>query len=1546
MASYRAPVSIFVLALVLFPVIPPPLPAEAAAQAGITRVRQSVKALNLANHAIPTITELMAAGQLGGQLYPTHEVRDLALEKKVNLSFGQAMDLWNRHEYDSAVKLFKEHVEQVPESPWVSEAALHIGCDAQYNGRYKEAGERFQWIIKKNKGKSHPGARALRNKARLRLGVLKVYENDFVGARELFEQLKEEGTDWRQRTYASHWLQRLCRYTADGRAMLDCGSRALAYLLERGGRRREAEEVAGLLPETFQGHSMKGLSDIAARYGYDLAAVQLSPEELKALPLPAIVRMGRAHGRGHYWVLEKIEGDTLGLLDPQSGRRFRQDLSAFSDEWGGQALFFFTGKALPGVRLAQSFVEASFGGCCGVPRAEDGLGASWRNFGPSSLPDHCTAGSPRWFVNMVNMNLYVKDVPLWYKSPIGPSVSISLSYNSQSAIAAHEPFGNKWSFNYGTYLVVDTGGNVTVFMPDGRRDIYTPDGSGGYVSPYLVFNRLVRIQENLFELRFPGDTVYVYDIPPGTASLQPFLVQIRDAHGERLSLGYNNEVQLSTITDASGKVSTLTYNADGLVTQVTDPFGRSAAFDYDDDRNLIGITDMGGYWCAMGYDEDSYVESIENERGRWGFYTELPGPRGGGGRYPPPGAKMWQGYRITITDPLGEREEYFYCGGGEGFGWYVSPRHYIAWESATINNDSAKTPKTTYEYSRVGQRGEIQKIVSPEGGTTAYEYDAAGNRTRITDPHGHSVSLTYNEMGRITSLMDARGRTTTFLYHENGVDLMALESGLGTMALTYNGTHDVTSFTDLLGNTTRITYNPYGQIASQIDALGVVTEYTCDEEQRLSRITKDGHMLNEMTYDFMNRVKTRTDATGLTLVHEYNDLDHITAVTYPDGRFVEYTYSGCCPRLLESVTDRAGRSTSYVYDARERLIEAINPEGGSIRYAYDADGELTLVVDPNQQATAFEYDPEGRLVKTTHPDGTAVSYAYDVAGLLTRRTNARGIKATYAYDENHNLTEIKYSDDTPGVNFEYDDYNRLTQRQDGTGTYRFTYDARSMITGVDGPWEGDALAYTYDALGLRTALAPEMGRSLAYTHDPLGRLTGIQAGEGAYAYTYVDANPLTAGLNRPNGSATRYEYDSLRRLIKMSNLGSSAALINAYAYTYNDRDLRSSETATNGEPITHLEGARTTYDYDEANKLLVTSAPEWVIAHDADGNLTQGYTPEGYRFKAEYDAENRLKALEYMDKGGVIHRSEYLYTGDWMLAEVREYENGAVFSDTRIVRDGFLALQEKDETNKITREYTWGLNLGGGIGGLLNLRQGGDDYAYLYDGKGNVTALVDGSQAVAATYAYGPFGQVMARGGTLDQPYQFSTKRYDDQTGLAYFGYRFYSPELGRWISRDPIGFAGGDVNLYGYVGNSPPNKVDPLGLADVGMAWWPSWPPDASQNWMTIDPILFYIGVGGVLGAIDLNWNSANPRLTSVSLTTPQLGGGFNLCITKSDTINTRCPEYGPEPSLIEQPFHYSFGSHYLGISFADNFDTICFNFGLVVGLMPVNVNSPSISF
>lgn len=163
---------------------------------------------------------------------------------------------------------------------------------------------------------------------------------------------------------------------------------------------------------------------------------------------------------------------------------------------------------------------------------------------------------------------------------------------------------------------------------------------------------------------------------------------------------------------------------------------------------------------------------------------------------------------------------------------------------------------------------------------------------------------------------------------------------------------------------------------------------------------------------------------------------------------------------------------------------------------------------------------------------------------------------------------------------------------------------------------------------------------------------------------------------------------------------------------------------------------------------------------------------------------------------------------------------------SRWVDDGWNRIALLSPSNAVTAEYAWGLDASGslqgagGVGGLLATRlvsSSNTDYFPTYDGNGNVSEYLGITGNNVAHYEYDPFGTLTRRTGSTSTrlQYRFSTKPRDFNTGLYYYGYRWYDPVTGRWPSRDPIEERGG-VNLYGFVGNDGVNGLDVLGLATV----------------------------------------------------------------------------------------------------------------------------------
>ena len=197
-------------------------------------------------------------------------------------------------------------------------------------------------------------------------------------------------------------------------------------------------------------------------------------------------------------------------------------------------------------------------------------------------------------------------------------------------------------------------------------------------------------------------------------------------------------------------------------------------------------------------------------------------------------------------------------------------------------------------------------------------------------------------------------------------------------------------------------------------------------------------------------------------------------------------------------------------------------------------------------------------------------------------------------------------------------------------------------------------------------------------------------------------------------------------------------------------------------------------------------------------------------------------------------RSDFLYDGRGRLRTRKEFNWSAgtwsLSTETRYLYEGMRVVQERNGSDLPQVTYTRGTDLSGGregaggIGGLLGRSHGyntgtgawATHHFYHADGNGNVTYLVNTSRTLGASYRYDAYGRTTSTAtGTLapsDNVYRFSSKELHAKSGLYYYGYRLYDPNLQRWINRDPIGERGG-ISLYGFVANSPLDLIDPLGL-------------------------------------------------------------------------------------------------------------------------------------
>ncbi len=192
-----------------------------------------------------------------------------------------------------------------------------------------------------------------------------------------------------------------------------------------------------------------------------------------------------------------------------------------------------------------------------------------------------------------------------------------------------------------------------------------------------------------------------------------------------------------------------------------------------------------------------------------------------------------------------------------------------------------------------------------------------------------------------------------------------------------------------------------------------------------------------------------------------------------------------------------------------------------------------------------------------------------------------------------------------------------------------------------------------------------------------------------------------------------------------------------------------------------------------------------------------------------YDDENRLTGVT-ITQGSLVKQLSFAYDpfGRRIKKTVSPSGGGSGKETTNYVYDGQNIILEYNQAGSISAKYTHGPN----IDEPLVVQQGTNTYYYHSDGLGSITGLSNSSGTIVQTYSYDSFGNIAAT-GSITQPFTYTGREYDSETGMYFYRARYYDPKVGRFVTKDPIGFAGG-INYYVYVGNNPVKYLDPLGLA------------------------------------------------------------------------------------------------------------------------------------
>ena len=767
---------------------------------------------------------------------------------------------------------------------------------------------------------------------------------------------------------------------------------------------------------------------------------------------------------------------------------------------------------------------------------------------------------------------------------------------------------------------------------------------------------------------------------------------------------------------------------------------------------------------------------------------------------------------------------------------------------------------TRYIYDEADQ---LVNIIRPDGGVITRTYTLAGQLETETDAEGHVTRYTYDGFGRkVRVVQDEGGLNLTTVYtYDLDNRLIATQDAAGTVTrYEYDSWgRQVAEVRTVDGQTLTVTatYNLAGLIVSETDERGSVTTHEYDALGRRVRTVQDVGGLNlttVYTYDLFNNLVAMEDPRGTVTTYEYDDLNRLIRETRDAGGLnlvTAYEYDALGNRTVVTTPDGIVQRTEYNgYGQPVRVVEDADGAGYVTTYEYDGGLNVVRVTDPNGNVTRYTYTPLGVVASETRADGGVITYEYDRRGLLTGRTAQDGSVITYEYDGVRRLTRRAFSDGTVHT-FAYDGMGRMVSAASTGGGHTvervFAYNAMGDVVSQTQTLDGAAYTtrYAYDYTGGVMTTTYPSGAAVRRERDVFRRTTRVQEdGADVAAFTYDDG----AGQWRTtyaNGLVVTQQFDPLWRV---TQVGSSLA---TYAYGY-DAGGNRIWTERGGEYEVYVhDGSRqvTTayYGADDNDPAQVTSYDRRVdyrqdgvynrlaVSDSASGDTAYGPN-DGTR---STDPLNRYltvggATLTYDARGNLTADGTYTYTYDLSnkLVGVEgnghsvEYVYGPLGRRVARIVDGettwyvydvcYNILEERDGSGTLQARYIYGDE----VDRPLTMERGGAVYTYQQDGLGNVVLLSDAGGALVERYEYDIYGQPTLYDGdgavlsvsAVSNPYLFTAREWEPETGLYHFRARAYSPGLGRFLQQDPLGPTDG-LNLYTYAQNNPVTLTDPMGL-------------------------------------------------------------------------------------------------------------------------------------
>ncbi len=1052
----------------------------------------------------------------------------------------------------------------------------------------------------------------------------------------------------------------------------------------------------------------------------------------------------------------------------------------------------------------------------------------------------------------------------------GHSYATSYSYANGKWDAAYREFQG-----FGQVKVIDAEGNytTTTFLQDhwlkGRAlEQGTYDASGNLYSKSVnqwktqdILTNLAANQISKFVYLSRTDN-YLYDgMPSAKRTAQEMIYAQNPQYGDVTQLINYGEVDAATGNDiGNDKIVNITEYVHNTSSWLIGLPKFTGIFDFN--NKITSQT-----WFS--YDGSSSVNAIPSKGSLTAKYNWLGRP----GTPDPTTYYTYDAYGnlLTTQDPMGNVTKIVYDADV-----YLFP--------VTVTNALNQTSKTTY-YGVEGKAlndgqglqglwGQQRSMTDVNNKVSYSQFDPLGRPVTVISPKDN---IGFPTIIKIYQIFPNYISVTTKARIEHGVlgmiDSIEYYDGLGRLLQAKSwgpkaGQYIVSGQSEYNSRglpvkkyLPRFTSNGLN-VMDPIDSTVPSSKFTYDAMGRVIKSTNPDGRFSSVTYD--HEITRMVDENGhmqKSYVDAFGRLAKKEEYTGADGRAIDYPKTSYYTLYA---------TTKYVYDALGNLTSVIDAKNNVTTISYDALGRKIGMVDPDMGTWAYQYDDNGNLVEQKDALNKQILFSYDPLNRLKVKTSVVSPtisqKVFYGYDQKNQanalgrLNSVIYDSDSAA--FVYDESGREIQSTKviNNATYKVTrlYDALNRLKTLQYP-DNAQVKYLYNQAG-QVVSVEDVATSYQYVksidYNAFGQMTQIQYGNGVTtAYTYDSLNLLLTRIYSTNTSGERlqdlyYFYDAGGQIKKIADAAHTAT----QTFKYDDLNRLIEAVGNYGTKtyaydqignITLKDGLSYQYGFNAGVHAVTSTSDGTTYKYSANGNMISKQTSKGF-WSYVYDNQNRLTAVGYQPMAKTVKKiAEYFYDGDGgrtrkvvyryldpayrndetkdifftQMGNINFGPNDMVTSQTTYVGN----LYEIEDSRKTKNIFLGSIRIAAVTGTEVDF--------YHMDHLGSANIITDATGALRSLTEYDPFGKIsrfVRFGSKINTGWQyFNDKPFDDETGLIFYGARYYDPKLGRFITADTIVQEPGNpqtLNRYTYCNNNPVNLIDPTGHKWSWKKFWSSF--------------------------------------------------------------------------------------------------------------------------